>query len=125
MFVNNNKIPKTETAQAFANFFLSKVRKIVNEVTINNSIYNGNKKINSENHFFMSSTDLKECIKSIKIKNCEGYDRILQRILADGTTILETPLGILFSKIYMQRSIPQQWLVSKIIPIHKKDLKTM
>ena len=71
----------------------------------------------------MSSTDLKECIKGIKIKNCEGYDRIPQRILADGSTILETPLGELFSKIYNQRSIPQQWLVSKIIPIHKKGPK--
>ena len=123
MFVNNIEIPKTETQQAFAQFFSNKVNNIVNEVTINNKIYNGCRKVNSENHFFMSSTDLKECIKNIKIKNCEGYDRIPQRILADGSSILETPLGELFSKIYNQRSIPQQWLVSKIIPIHKKGPK--
>ena len=85
---------------------------------------NGFKKINSKDKFFMSSTDLKECIKNIKIKNCEGYDRIPQRVLVDGYTILETPLGVLFEKIYNQKTIPQQWLISKITPIHKKGQKT-
>ena len=72
----------------------------------------------------MSSSDVEECVKNIKIKNCEGYDRIPQRILVDGITVLINPLRILFSKIYNQKSVPQQWLISKIVPIHKKGPKT-
>ena len=123
MFMNNIEIPKTEIPQAFADYFSNKVNIIVNEVTIDNEIYNGYKKVNSENKFFMSSTEIKECIKNIKIKNCEGYDRIPQRILSDGFTILSNPLRVLFSKIYHQKSIPEQWLISKIIPIRKKGPK--
>ena len=33
---------------------------------------------------FMTSDDILKCIKDIKIKNTEGYDRIPQRIIVDG-----------------------------------------
>ena len=42
------------------------------------------KKVNPENKMFMDRNSIKECIKSIKMKNTEGYDRIPQRILVDG-----------------------------------------
>ena len=42
------------------------------------------------------------------------------RILIDGIQILIKPMAILFNKIYEQKVIPEQWLISKIIPIHKK-----
>ena len=113
MFVNNIEIPKTETQQAFAQFFSNKVNNIVNEVTINNKIYNGCRKVNSENHFFMSSTDLKECIKNIKIKNCEGYGHIAQRILSDGATIFQTPLGVIFQKFTCKIQPPNNGLSPK------------
>ena len=29
---------------------------------------------------FMTAIDIYECVKQLKIKNCEGYDRIPQRI---------------------------------------------
>ena len=63
-------------------------------------------------------------MNSIKIKNCEGYDRIPQRILIEGSEILLPPIAKLFELIYEQKSIPQQWSISKIIPIHKKGPKT-
>ena len=71
----------------------------------------------------MSSENIYECLRDIKIKNCEGYDHIPQRVLADGAEILLTPLSTLFSKIYTQRSIPEQWSIAKVIPIHKKVQK--
>ena len=61
-----------------------------------------------------------ECIKQLKIKNCEGYDRIPQRFLIDGIEILIKPLFKLFSLIYRDKQIPEQWLIAKITPIHKK-----
>ena len=60
-------------------------------------------------------------MKTIKTKNSEGYDRIPQRTQVDGANILIGPLGKLFEKIYNQKKIPEQWLISKIIPTHKKD----
>jgi hypothetical protein len=69
---------------------------------------------------FMSSKDILECLKSIKIKNCEGYDRIPQRILNDGADHLIAPLTGLFNLIYYQNQLPEQWLIAKVAPIHKK-----
>ena len=68
----------------------------------------------------MTSTDILECLKSIKNKNCEGYDRIPQRILRDGANELIIPLTGLFQRIYTQKTIPEQWSISKVIPVHKK-----
>ena len=82
------------------------------------------KKVDYENSFFMTDTDILESLRSIKIKNCEGFDRIPQRILVDGADELISPLSKLFSKIYYQNNIPDQWLIAKIIPIHKKVPKT-
>ena len=45
----------------------------------------------------MSQSDIIECVKSIKVKNCEGYDRIPQRILVDGIDHLAKPLTHLLS----------------------------
>ena len=59
-------------------------------------------------------------MNTLKNKNCEGHDRIPLRILHDGTQYLLKPLSILFNMIYKTKTIPEQWLISKIIPIHKK-----
>jgi hypothetical protein len=64
--------------------------------------------------------DVAECIKSLKIKNSEGFDRIPQRILIDGINPLLKPLTDLFILIFKNNIIPKQWLISKTIPIHKK-----
>ena len=53
------------------------------------------------------------------IKNCEGFDRIPQRVLVDGIDILIDPLNELFGLVYHQRDIPEQWLIAKTIPVHK------
>ena len=71
----------------------------------------------------MSLQEILECIEQLKIKNCEGYDRIPQIILIDGIDILVNPLSQLFSLIYRDKLIPEQWLIAKITPIHKKDTK--
>ena len=57
---------------------------------------------------FMSSANILECLKDIKIKNSEGFDRISQRVLADGAEILLLPLKVIFNKIYNKNKIPEQ-----------------
>ena len=123
LFENNVKLKLTEHATAFADFFSNKVKSIISQTVIDPNVYNGKAKINAHSKFFMTSTDIKECLKSIKTKNCEGYDRIPQRIISDGAEYLIEPFTALFSRIYNQRKIPDQWLIAKVIPIHKKGLK--
>jgi hypothetical protein len=62
---------------------------------------------------FMDENSIKECMLTLKPKNSEGFDRILQRVLLDGTEYLLQPLTTLFDQVYKQRKIPNQWLVGK------------
>ena len=68
----------------------------------------------------MTSTNILRAVKSIKMKNCEGEDRIPQRILIEGIVVLLAPLTALFKSIYEQKEIPEQWKLAKITPVHKK-----
>ena len=120
LYANNIEIPQHMQVDAFSSFFYEKVQNIITSTTINDQVYNGNPKIIPVNSFFMTSSDVECCLKSIKTKNCEGFDRIPQRILTDGAQILLNPLTRLFNLIYHEKSIPAQWSVSKIVPIHKK-----
>ena len=68
----------------------------------------------------MTENDVLKAVKSLKIKNCEGHDRIPQRALIDGIELLIKPLSVIFNKIYHTKVIPEQWLIAKINPIFKK-----
>ena len=92
MFCNNILIPESNLPDAFADFFMSKTTSIVNETLIENDVYNGQRKLHVDNDDFMLPQDIINAVKSIKIKNCEGYDRIPQRVLIDGIDYLVNPL---------------------------------
>ena len=119
MFLQNEKINADQVPDQFANHFDAKIRNILENVSINDEVYNGIKKINGNNHHFMDRDAVKTCIQSLKIKNSEGFDRIPQRILVDGADLLVDPITVLMDKIYLTKSIPKQWLVSKTIPVFK------
>ena len=77
----------------------------------------------------MMDITITECVRSIKIKNCEGYDRIPQRILVDGIDHLAVPLTQLFNQIYQRNELTDQWRISKVCPYSKRKknmtLKTL
>ena len=123
LFLNGNKVSQNDQAQVFATYFSNKVKIIASEATIDENVFNGTKKVTCLPSPFMSCDNILECLKDIKPKNCEGYDRIPQRILTDGAEILINPLKSLFDKIYTQKTIPEQWSIAKVIPIHKKGPK--
>ena len=56
-------------------------------------------------------------MKEIKLKTSEGCDRIPQSVLLGG---LEK-MSILFQKIYLQKKIPEQWLMSDKSIIQAQD----
>ena len=120
MTLENIPIDKSDLPDAFANFFKNKINDIVNQSSINPNVYNGTRKINARDVDFMNENDVLDAVYSLKLKNSEGYDRIPQRFLIDGITILIKPLKVLFNLIYHTKQIPEQWLVSKIVPVFKK-----
>ena len=63
---------------------------------------------------------LMDRLKGLKIKNCEGFDRIPLRILNDGAEILYKPITDLLKLIYNTKEVPEQWKVAQVIPTHKK-----
>ena len=57
-------------------------------------------------------------IKSLKAKkNCKGFDRIPVRILTDGMNVITPVLTYIFNLIYKQKGIPDQWRLSKVVPL--------
>ena len=92
--MNLNSIPVegSQISDCFAEFFDSKIKKIVDKVEIDNEVYNGRSKMDAGNLDFMTKSDIISCIKMLNIKNFEGYDRIPQRVLIDGIDLLINPL---------------------------------
>ena len=114
---------RKEMPSAFANHFISKVESLKTDLKISEAVHNGTKIIQSENSNFMTETEVSTCLKELKTKNCEGFDRIPLRILKEGAPILSRPLSVLFHKIYVTKKIPDQWKIAKVIPLHKKGDK--
>ena len=120
MTLNDVTIDSADLPDAFANYFKNKVSNIVTEQVIDDLVHNGQRKIWTTDHHFMSLNNIQEAVKSLKNKQCEGHDRIPQRILIDGIVILQHPLSYLFNQIYIQKTVPEQWLIAKVTPIFKK-----
>ena len=120
LYLGNQKVKSDDIPDAFASHFINKINSIVNESNIDRDhVYNGTRKITPQNLNFMTANII-AVVKTMKIKNCEGHDRIPQRIIIHGIELLKAPLAVLFDKIYNTKAIPEQWLISKVIPIHKK-----
>ena len=123
MLLDGQAVNNEDLAEAFANYFESKVNSLISNANINQSVYNGITKIRVNEENFMTLHNVTKAMKEIKLKNSEGCDRIPQRILLDGIEILAGPMTTLFNKIYLQKKLPEQWLMSVIIPVHKKGKK--
>ena len=122
--LNNTPVPTNNLSNAFAGFFSNKIEIIKTELNINHVVYNGKNKLIVDNRFFMSKDDVIKAMLDVKPKLSEGYDRLPPIMLHDARDILSTPFTTLFKKIYEQKTIPEQWKISKVIPIFKKGSKT-
>ena len=67
----------------------------------------------------MNQENILSAVKSLKSKNCDGYDRIPVRVLIDSIPVTLPILTHLFEQIYESLTIPEQWKISRVIPIPK------
>ena len=124
MFVNGVEVEENCIQDVFADYFETKIEDLMARVELNEEVYNGTRKIHINDKHFMKKADIEEAVKAIKLKNSEGHDGIPQRLLIEGISILIKPLSILFDNVYMKKEIPEQWKMSKVIPVHKKGDKS-
>ena len=117
-------VPAHQIADAFAAHFNDKIKSHVINTKVCPNVYNGRNKIIVQNRNFMQKNDVKECMQSLKSKKCEGYDRIPVCVITDASDVLLEPMSQLFDKIYSIGVLPEQWKISKIIPIFKKGDKS-
>ena len=105
IYHNGIQIPEKIAPDSIAEFFNVKVKGLVDDTLMDSNVYNGKQKLQSESMFFMDRESIVDCVKSLKIKNSEGFDRLPQKILFDGLDHLIDPLTSLFSKIYYSKEI--------------------
>ena len=123
MKLEGKLINNLDLSNSFAEYFDNKVKKIVESCRVDEEVYNGNCKVTCPSLNFMTLENISRAMKSIKVKNSEGFDRIPQRIFNEGLESLLHPVHRLFNLIYSKKEIPEQWSISKIVPIHKKGAK--
>ena len=116
-------VARGDVPNSFAKNFHDKVKNFVSTCRVEKNVYNGKNKLIVANRNFMTRNDVNECINALTNKKCEGFDRISVCVLKDCKTMLLDPFVDLFAKIYKTGLIPEQWKVSKIVPIFKKGNK--
>ena len=87
---NEQKVYGKEIPNAFANYFDTKVNDITESCEVDPNVYNGREMTKNPDENFIYETRVKRIMMNLKIKNCEGIDRIPLRILNDGAEQLYT-----------------------------------
>ncbi len=117
MLESGVEIPKANLPDRFANYFDKKIKNVIGQIELDENVYNGNKRLERQDLDFMGKQAIFSCIKTLKKKNLEGFDRIPHQIVIGGADVLINPLTELFKIIYLQRAAPDQWLIAKTIPV--------
>ena len=73
MKLNNQIIPNEDLAEQFASMFEKKINDITSTTSIDDTVFNGTRKITEQDMNFMSETNIRQAILSLKSKNSEGY----------------------------------------------------
>ena len=76
------------------------------------------------NDIHITETDLTKYIQRIKPNKSPGPDGIHPRILKELATAIAKPLCMLFQTSLNEGSLPGDWRIGNISPIHKKGPKT-
>ena len=114
---------RIEQAQVFATVFQDKIKNIVAECEVKEDVYNGQIRTEAGNENVFSQDLVEDIMTNLKAKNSYGYDNIPMRVLRDGAVHLAKPYHKLMNMIYVTKTIPNQWKVARILPLHKKGAK--
>ena len=110
-----------EKAEVLNNFFSSVFTK---EDTQNIPEPEMKNNISRLNDIHITETDLTKYIQRLKPNKSPGPDGIHPRILKELATAIAKPLCMLFQTSLNEGSLPGDWRIGNISPIHKKGPKT-
>ena len=121
--ISNDK----DKAEAFATFFNKKVKDIVEQVQIDDSVYNGERKIfGLYEEDWISEERVMDILANLEPKRCCGYDRVPLMFLNHGREKMCAFVTRLMKRVFATGIIPEQWKISKVIPLVKKgDTKSI
>ena len=80
----------------------------------------------SNDHLFQITFDaahIEKLLKSLDPNKAQGADNIHGRILKECSVSLSKPLACLFNICYTAGSIPADWKLANVVPVHKKGSK--
>jgi len=124
MFCSTNEFSSDASkAQAFANFFTDKVKKITTETGVKPDIDNGPQRVQCESMNFFTTENVTKAMCGLKNKRCYGYDNIPVTILKDGAALLSPVYCKLLNLIYEQKTVPEKWRTARTIPVFKKGAR--
>jgi hypothetical protein len=110
-FINPEQLP-----QAFGDFFLSKVQKLVDQNPIEDEpvtlTYTGLSPFTIQ--------EIKDAVSSFQPKRSAGPDEIPMAVFKHGLETLEPYIKKLFDNITTRGKIPWTWKTARLKPIHKK-----
>ena len=73
MNLDGTPTPNEDLAEEFAKMFEKKINDTLSTTGVDDNVYNGTRKINEHNKNFMTSSNVRSAILSLKLKNSEGY----------------------------------------------------
>ena len=115
-----------ELAKTFNNYFVNATNSIQSENFDNTSTAVHNLKLTCPKSFPrihltpVTANEIKNIIKSLKLKNSHGYDEIPPRILKISLPFITSPLVYLCNKAMSSGIFPTWLKFSQVIPIFKK-----
>ena len=68
---------------------------------------------------------MKDCLYNLKINKASGPDLISPRLLKEGAIVLARPFSVIFNRSLQQGYFPSAWKTANVLPIHKKDEKSL
>ena len=121
MYKENVEIHRNDIPECFAEHFSRKISDLLANIEIDDQVFNGTRKLWKAEQNFMTSENIVKAVQSIKMKNAEGEDRIPQRILIDGISIILSPLTTLCNRLNeLNNQVDLDWLHQSLISFKLK-----
>ena len=77
------------------------------------------------NRINITSTDVRDILKSLNSSKASGPDLISPRLLKEGAKQLCSPLSNFFNRLFISGQYPQAWKYANVTPVYKKGDKQL
>ena len=76
------------------------------------------------NRVNITSTDVRDILKSLNPSKASGPDIISPRLLREGANQLCTPLSKFFNRLIISGQYPQAWKYANVTPVYKREISS-